>query len=255
MGKTDHLEVKLGDGNWSTWNQAFRAILAKEELIGHGILCSDPILIKAGCDLKVLQELTFAVGTQYYPLLRKAGTRSQALADLQSLHVTKTKARLMELRLELRELKKNPKEIIQAWIARAQDISYAIIDVGDSLRDTELVEYVLLGLPDTYATAVEVLTQTMTDTTSLTDVEATLMRAERKHKLDRDKDVAAKAYLASNLAEGHQQQKSQQKSNKGGKKEAFAKKGEGETREGETREVLLLRQSGAFGKRLSPEEG
>ena len=63
MGKTDYLEVKLGDGNWSTWNQAFWALLAKKELISKGILCEDPILIETGCDLKVLQELTFAVGT------------------------------------------------------------------------------------------------------------------------------------------------------------------------------------------------
>jgi hypothetical protein len=89
-------------------------------------------------------------------------TTSKAVWDkLDGLYATQSRARAMQLRMQLTTLKKNDLSATD-YFSRVKGLTDNLAAAGEPLRDDEIIAYVLTGLPEEYDLLVTSVTSTPT---------------------------------------------------------------------------------------------
>jgi hypothetical protein len=155
--KSDCLEQKLSDTNFSIWESLFRCMAYKKRIITDGLLTGRPIFVADEKDSLLLAELMLNVAPHFLATIRAAGTGLAAWNALHKLFASRSEARLLQLRRKLNSLKKSQGESVTRFMSRAIELRDELVQVGYNVSDKEVIHTVLSGLPDDYDTIVTVL--------------------------------------------------------------------------------------------------
>ena len=142
----------LDDGNYMVWSTRMRAALSMKgwsAAIDEG----EP----AENDNAARSFLLLHVKDHVLPFIRNMETARKMWEALESLHRSKSRARVNQLRREMAQLKKGLKEPVAKYISRAEGIRDQLLAAGDTLDTTDIISTVLNGLPSSYDTAVMIL--------------------------------------------------------------------------------------------------
>ena len=163
---TDSYRIdKLGIDNYETWSYKMKFLLITKKLwsaIEPDPAESDRETRSSSKEVSdKSKEALGLIGLHVEDYL----TRDVAEADTavalwekfkQSFQARNT-SRLLLLRQQLTSLRKGHKEAVVVYLARAKDLMQNLKDAGSAVTEAEVVLSVLAGLPQSYATAVEVL--------------------------------------------------------------------------------------------------
>ena len=94
------------------------------------------------------------------------------------MYAAKDTSRLLLLRQELANLRKKPEEAMAVYLARSKDLMADLVAVGSASQEAEVVLSVLVGLPEEYGMAVEVLQ--MADSLTFQTIVPRLLQAEQR---------------------------------------------------------------------------
>ncbi|KAL0026144.1 hypothetical protein WJX79_003854 [Trebouxia sp. C0005] len=100
-----------------------------------------------------------------------------------SMYAAKDTSRLFLLRQELASLRKKPEEAMAVYLARSKDLMADLVAVGSESQEAEIVLSVLVGLPEEFGMAVEVLS--MADSLDSQTVVPRLLQAEQRVRRQR----------------------------------------------------------------------
>jgi hypothetical protein len=155
--KSDCLEQKLTDTNFSIWESLFRCMVYKKRIITDGLLTGRPIVVEDGKDSLLLAELMLNVEPHFLATIRAAGTGLATWNALHKLFASRSEARLLQLRRKMNGLKKGHGESVTRFMSRAIELRDELVQVGYDVSDKEVIHTVLSGLPDDYDTIVMTL--------------------------------------------------------------------------------------------------
>jgi hypothetical protein len=189
------LTIKLTHANFLLWQAQILPYLRSQRLIGYvtGVIqCPSstlPAAERGGTPLPnpayakwfeqdqailsvILASLSPEVLSQCLFL-----TTSKAVWDkLDGLYVAQSRARAMQLRMQLTTLKKNDLSATD-YFSRVKELTDNLAAAGEPLRDDEIIAYVLTGLPEEYDSLVTSIT-TRAEPMSLSDVYTNLLSFE-----------------------------------------------------------------------------
>ena len=128
-----------------------RALLVTKGLDGALEKVDDPHSTQA------LAQMCLCVGADYVNLIASAESAYAAWTALENINARQTAARRLKLRRDLTNLKKGAKESMISYIMRGKQIGTSLRAIDETVSDANLIDSILFGLPDEYATKVDML--------------------------------------------------------------------------------------------------
>ena len=165
---------KLDDNNYGVWSVRMMACLALKKV--SKAISEDTV--DPEDDLQARSLLVIQVKDHLLPFIKNEKTAKGMWLKLEELHKNKSRARLNLMRRELAQLKKEPKETVAKYTARAESLRDQLAAAGDTTSSADLISTVLNGLPKEFDTAVQILEAE--DNSDLSDVLARLLIAEAR---------------------------------------------------------------------------
>jgi gag-polypeptide of LTR copia-type len=150
---------RLTDENWPLWSRKMKHLLV---LKGFW----DATNNRPTSSTKAQAEMLLRVSDHFVVTVDEATNASEAWEALKKIFESKGAARRVSLRLELNNIRLQSAESLAAYVARGQDLKNGLEAAGETVRDYEVVEALLMGLPQEYGVIRQILTNT--DTTSMT---------------------------------------------------------------------------------------
>jgi hypothetical protein len=190
-------KVSIPGENWSIWKAKFQALLEYKRL---QVAIKQPELTegkKAPGQAKTLMILHTA--DAYVKLLIGEPTAAKAWKKLKENFEKKSNARVIQLRKKLRSMKLMGKQTIAEYLGEICKIKVDLEAAGQNVSDMGLAVHALNGLPEEYATLVEILEMGETEL-DLDAIKPKLMQREQKLKLQA-KIGAAEEELEDSRAE------------------------------------------------------
>lgn len=151
------IERVLTRGQAATGAAAAAADAAGEAAGGAAVAAPRPAVSVAESN-KALAMLLLNVKSHHLSALHKCSSAKEAWDLLATAFRSKSNARRLQLQRELTSIKMEPSESIAKYINRARDLYEELTAVGMTMKMSELVWFVLGGLPIDYTTDVTILT-------------------------------------------------------------------------------------------------
>lgn len=215
----DNISIEaLDTDNYNTWSLKMRMLLTIKGVAaaiaapattsaassGQQQITS-PAAISGEVDQKALALIILNVKDHHLPTLAACTTARAAWTALETIYKSRSTARQLQLRRELNTLKKESAEPLTKYFARAKGLHQELTAAGAALSEKELLWCILAGLPEEYATAVEIL-QAAGGDPSHDEVLARLLLVEERKRRTEEGD--AKALFAKTYGKPHHQGKS-----------------------------------------------
>ena len=166
--------------NWSTWKAKFRGLLAYK-----GWLCAltEPESVE-GMKVSSQARGLMLIHTEdaYVKLIESEPTAEKAWKKLEANFEKKSNARVIQLRRKLTGQRLTKGKAIAEYLAEFREIKVDLEAAGQTVSECELAVHALEGLPEEYATVVEVLELGETELT-LDVIQPKLMQREQKLKM------------------------------------------------------------------------
>lgn len=161
---------KLTSENFHIWQYQMKALLITK---GIGKALDE----KDHKDSEKAQAImSLCVSKEYVTVVASCSSAHEAWKTLNEMHEGQTMARRLSLRKQLSKLTKKKDENILEYIMRAKEICSDLKAIDGSVTETQLIDAVLDGLPEEYATTVNVLA-TLGET-SMLKIQNHLLQAE-----------------------------------------------------------------------------
>ena len=166
---------KLSESNFGTWKRRIRALLLSKGMAGV-ISGADEDKDKSDIVMGIIQLYL----SDYHLNMADGVATGKALWDkLENTFMAKNTARLLLLRQQLTNLKKEPTETMTEYIARVMDISSNLEAVGHKPEASALTLPVLAGLPKEYSMLITIL-GTSKDEHTLEEILPMLLQVEQQ---------------------------------------------------------------------------
>jgi hypothetical protein len=172
--------------NWSIWKAKFQALL---EYKGLQIAIEQPESTegkKVSGQAKALMILHTA--DTYVKLLIGEPTAAKAWKKLEENFEKKSNARVIQLRKKLTSMKLMEKQAIAEYLGEIRGIKVDLEAAGQTISDMELAVHALDGLPEEYATLVEILKMGEMEL-NLDVIQPKLMQREQRLKLQAEEQL------------------------------------------------------------------
>ncbi|KAK1631986.1 hypothetical protein QYE76_006301 [Lolium multiflorum] len=175
------ITIKLTSENYLFWRAQVGPLLRSHLLMGYvdgTIVCPDPhiAVTHAGVlhqapnpahqhwtqqDQAILSAFVSSMTEGVLGMIMFAGTSREAWETLSGAFASTSIARSSAIRQEMAELKKGNKTI-NVYFHQMKALSDSLTSIGEPLRDTEFVSYILAGLDEEYDALYEVVTNRTT---------------------------------------------------------------------------------------------
>lgn len=163
--------------NYATWSIRMKMLLIHKGL--WSVVTTASTAADKERSNKALALIGLNVKDHHLTTVGKCETAKEAWDILQSTYKAKSNARRLQLRRDLNSLKKDPKEPLTKYIARAKEIWNDLLAIGHEVPATEVAWTVLAGLPKEYEMVVTVL-ETSSEELTLEDILPKLLQVEQR---------------------------------------------------------------------------
>lgn len=161
----------LSSSNYVKWARRMRDHLM---MCGLGGVISRPAVPQSQANLVALAVIRSNVNDDQLTAIEGLSCAHETWKALHNAHAAVCQARRMHIRGQLASLRLASGEVIREYGRRALDIRSQLLDVGATCGDEELVDYILLGLPEEYRTI-----RTIVGDSNVSDLEQVLGRLAR----------------------------------------------------------------------------
>ena len=168
---------RLDVDNYATWRLRMKHHLTSKGLWGA---IETPNDVSVEIDKKAFAQIGLYVKEAHLSELEAFATTKAAWDHLESIYQAKSKARKVQLRKELVQLKKGATEPLTTYVARAKNIQSQLVATGHRVADEDMVMSVLAGLPAEYDTVVAILETASEADMSLDEILPKLLQVEQR---------------------------------------------------------------------------
>jgi histone deacetylase 1/2 len=208
------LSIKLDEKNYLLWHQQVEGVIISHKL--HRFVVNPQIPAKydseaareldevsAAYDAWLVQDqmlFTWLLSTLAESVLPRTISCRHAFQVWDEIHnyfTAQTKAKIRQLRSELKTVKKGTKTITE-FILRVRAVANTLISIGDSVSEQDQIDSILDGLPEEYNPFVMMM-YGRSDSPSLFDVEGLLLVQESQ--LEKFRQELAVPNASANMAD------------------------------------------------------
>jgi hypothetical protein len=146
MAKLPSIELAPLDDNWPIWSTRMEFALEGQGL-WDVVNAAEVTEANAEKDRKAKALIGHYVKDHLLFAVKRAASAREAWEALKALYVQRSVARKQELRIKLTNLRMLPEEDMARFVGRAQQLSADLQASGAEVRELELVQAILAGLP------------------------------------------------------------------------------------------------------------
>ncbi|GAX86590.1 hypothetical protein CEUSTIGMA_g13998.t1, partial [Chlamydomonas eustigma] len=162
MTKLSSIELEPLDDNWPIWSTRMEFALDRKGL--WNVITAERITEEnAEKDRKAKALIGQYVKDHLLFTVKRAASAREAWEALKELYVQRSVARKQELRIKMTNLRMLPEEDMARYVGRAQQLSADLQASGAEVKELELVQPILAGLPKEYETLVQMIVDFATD--------------------------------------------------------------------------------------------
>jgi transposase InsO family protein len=193
MTKLSSIELEPLDDNWPIWSTRMEFALDRKGL--WDVVTAERITEdNAVKDRKAKALIGQYVKDHLLFTVKRAASAREAWEALKELYVQRSVARKQELRIKLTNLRMLPEEDMARYVGRAQQLSADLQASGAEVKELELVQSILAGLPKEYETLVQMIVDFATDgDMTVLKVMPKLLNAEQRFARGKGEDATAMA--------------------------------------------------------------
>ncbi|GAX83850.1 hypothetical protein CEUSTIGMA_g11275.t1 [Chlamydomonas eustigma] len=193
MTKLSSIELEPLDDNWPIWSTRMEFALDRKGL--WNVITAERITEEnAEKDRKAKALIGQYVKDHLLFTVKRAASAREAWEALKELYVQRSVARKQELRIKLTNLRMLPEEDMARYVGRAQQLSADLQASGAEVKELELVQSILAGLPKEYETLVQMIVDFATDgDMTVLKVMPKLLNAEQRFARGKGEDATAMA--------------------------------------------------------------
>jgi gag-polypeptide of LTR copia-type len=188
--KEEYKNFCLSDANWHTWSLKMKAFLLKNGWWDSAAAL--PIGMDRGADtIKAQAEMMLRVEDQFLSIVNDAQDAKAAWRDLRSAFETQGAARRVTLRKELNNIAKKKDETISQHIDRGKTLKNELSAAGLYVPEFEVVEALLMGLPEEYEVIRQIITSQDMTSISLSQLLSKLSAIESSRQKIKEAEAMA----------------------------------------------------------------
>jgi histone deacetylase 1/2 len=207
------LSIKLDDKNFLLWHQQVEGVIISHKL--HRFVVNPQIPAKydseANRELDIVSEaydqwlvqdqmlftwLLSTLAESVLPRTISCRHAHQVWEEIHNYSTAQTKAKIRQLRSELKTVKKGTKTVTE-FILRVRAVANTLISIGDSVSEQDQIDSILDGLPEEYNPFVMMI-YGRPDSPSLFDIEGLLLVQESQ--LEKFRQELAVPSASANVA-------------------------------------------------------
>ncbi len=193
MAKLPSIELAPLDDNWPIWSTRMEFALEGQGL-WDVVNAAEVTEANAEKDRKAKALIGHYVKDHLLFAVKRAASAREAWEALKALYVQRSVARKQELRIKLTNLRMLPEEDMARFVGRAQQLSADLQASGAEVRELELVQAILAGLPKEYETLVQMIVDFANEgDMTVLKVMPKLLNAEQRFARDKEEHVTALA--------------------------------------------------------------